>query len=238
MSPRRRRVAPRLIGRTALVATLLAAAFAPAALATGTGQSPALVGVIGHWTDVTDGGPAITVDGTKWSGQTSTVDVSAMGKRIFGSTVSDLLLSNWSAGGAFPLAIAPGVANFTDGTVRVQFKLVGGASDQNAGIVFALNPNGEYLYARYNTKDGDLALWRYANGERAIIVHGTGTSKLALGTWHELVLTVRGRNVTATVTGVPAIQLAHTLDATPAGKVGVWVKRDAITSFRSFRVQL
>lgn len=228
-------------GRAAFAATLLGAlvsvAITPVATASAAWQSPALVGVVGHWTDVLEGGAAITVDGTKWSGQTSTTDVASSGKRLFGSTVSETLLSNWTAGGAFPLAIAPAVANFTEGTVRVQFKMVGGASDQNAGIVFALNPNGEYLYARYNTKDGDLALWRFTNGERALIVHGTGTSKLALGAWHELVLTVRGRNLTATVTGVPAIQLAHTLDAAPAGKVGVWVKRDAITTFRSFSVQ-
>jgi hypothetical protein len=28
--------------------------------------------------------------------------------------------------------------------------------------------------------------------------------------------------------------LAHTLEAPPAGRVGVWVKRDAVTSFRDF----
>ena len=136
----------------------------------------------------------------------------------------------------FPLAIAPTPSSVSDGVIRVQFKLVGGASDQNAGIVFALAPNGEYLYARYNTKDGDLALWRYANAERTVIAHGAGTSKLPLGQWHELVLTVQGRRIDAAISGTPSVTLTHTLESNPSGRVGVWVKRDALTSFKNFRV--
>lgn len=79
----------------------------------------------------------------------------------------------------------------------MQFKLVAGASDQTAGVVFDLRSNGEYLYVRYNTKDGDLALWKYADGERHLIVHGTGKGQLSLGAWHELVVTVRGRELSA-----------------------------------------
>jgi hypothetical protein len=126
------------------------------------------------------------------------------------------------------------VRNFTGGTLRVQFKMIGGASDQNAGVAFNVSPDGEYLYARYNTKDGDLALWRFRNGERELIVHGTGTAKLALGEWHELVVTIRGTSLSASIAGNATLALKHTLDAAPSGRVGVWVKRDAVTAFRRF----
>ena len=100
--------------------------------------------------------------------------------------------------------------------------------------MFNLQPTGEYLYARYNTKDGDLALWRFANGERQLIVHGTGTVKLPLMEWHELVVTIRDREVSALIDGKPSVELKHTLDAAISGRVGLWVKRDAVTAFRNF----
>ena len=197
--------------------------------------STGLTGVVGHWTEVAAGPPTITVDGTKWSGTTSADALLRASLQLFGAP-NDVFVRNGSAEGAFPLAVASAVKQFTGGSVRVQFSMLGGASDQNAGIAFNLQPTGEYLYVRYNTKDGDLALWRYANGERQLIVHGTGAAKLPLDTWHELVVTVRGREVSASIDGVPSVQLAHMLEATISGRVGLWVKRDAVTAFRNFSV--
>ena len=210
--------------------------------------STGLQGVIGHWTEVaeglpiivvdgkrTQGIPTITVDGTKWSGKTTADALQRASLSLFGGA-NELFVRNGSADGAFPLAVASAVGQFTGGTLRVQFSMLGGASDQNAGVVFNLQPTGEYLYARYNTKDGDLALWRFANGERQLIVHGTGSAKLPLEEWHELVVTIRDRELSASVDGVPALQLKHTLDTAISGRVGLWVKRDAVTAFRNFRV--
>lgn len=195
------------------------------------GQSAGLVGVVGQWSTTADS--ALTVDGAAWSGKTADSTLRRVGGSIFGAT-SDGLIRNGSAPGAFPIAIANGVRSFTGGTLRVQFKMIGGASDQNAGIAFNITPDGEYLYARYNTKDGDLALWRYRNGERELIVHGTGAAKLALGDWHELVVTIRGTSLSASIANNATLALKHTLDAAPSGRVGVWVKRDAVTAFRRF----
>ena len=194
-----------------------------------------LVGVIGSWADSTTTPPSITVDGTTWSGTTTAGQLTRASERLFG-TVSADFARNGSAAGAFPLAVHAATSTFGNGTLRVQFNMRGGASDQNAGIVFGLRPNGEYLYARYNTKDGDLALWRFVNGERQLIVHGTGTSALALGAWHELVVTINDRTISASITGNSTVSLRHTLDSAPTGRVGVWVKRDAVTSFRNFGV--
>lgn len=200
----------------------------------GQAQAAGLVGIVGQWSVTADS--ALTVDGAGWSGKTIDADLRRVAMPVFG-TVSDGLIRNSTAPGAFPFAVASGITNFTAGTLRVRFKMIGGASDQNAGIAFNLTPNGEYLYARYNTKDGDLALWRFANGERALIVHGTGASQLPLGQWHELVVTIRGTSMTASIAGNTTLALTHTLEAAPSGRVGVWVKRDAVTAFRDFRAQ-
>ena len=196
-------------------------------------RTTGLTGVIGHWTESVDSTAIITVDGAKWSGQTPVAELTRASVQWFGSA-SDAFVRNGSAVGAFPLAVASHVARFTSGTLRVQFKMISGASDQNAGLVFDLAPTGEYLYARYNTKDGDLALWRFVNGERQIIVHGTGARQLALGTWHELVVNINGRALDVSVKGDTTLKLTATLDRVPTGRVGLWVKRDAVTAFRSF----
>jgi hypothetical protein len=211
------------------------AAFLTVPLTAGAQASTGLVGAIGHWTEVAGEPPTITVDGTKWSGTTTPDALLRSSLQLFGAP-NDVFARNGSAAGAFPLAVASAVRQFTGGTLRVQFNMLGGASDQNAGIAFNLQPTGEYLYARYNTKDGDLALWRYANGERTLIVHGTGSAKLPLNEWHELVVTIRGQALGASISGVPSVQLTHTLEAAVSGRVGLWVKRDAVTAFRNFSV--
>jgi hypothetical protein len=163
-------------------------------------QRPAFVAVIGSWSSVQDDGPTFNVDGERWSGQTPRSDLEAAGRSLF-STIGEPFLANGSAPEAFPLAVWRDVPAFSDGTIRVQFKLVAGRSDQTAGIVFGLQPSGEYLFLRYNTKDGNLAIWGFSGGARRVIARGTATAQLPLNGWHELVVTISGANVTGSVDG-------------------------------------
>lgn len=200
-------------------------------------QPPAtgLVPVAGHWTVVDDSGAALRGDGERWSGETPRAELLATSQALFGSATARFA-DNLGGSGAFPLAVWREVPDFREGTIRVRFKLVGGKSDQNAGIVFALQPSGDYLYVRYNTKDGDVALWEFTDGARKVIAHGETSAQLGLGAWHELELRLSGRTVTGSVNG-GALRLVHTLDRAVAGRVGVWTKRDAVTVFRGYRVE-
>jgi hypothetical protein len=195
---------------------------------------PALVGIVGHWTPVNDGGPALKVDGSAWSGQTARADLEKAARPIFSNANAEFL-ANHAGAASFPIAVWSGTGNFTEGTVSVGFKMIGGASDQNAGIVLGLQPTGEYLFVRYNTKDGDIAIWRFADGKREVIAHGEPAPKLALNAWHELTVSVSGNKLKAAVTGQP-VTFEHVLDKPLTGRVGVWTKRDAITAFRNYRV--
>lgn len=192
-----------------------------------------LVGITGHWTASDDGGPTLTVDGTKWSGTTDSSTLIRASTQFFGAS-NPVFISNGVAAGAFPLAVAPAVQQFSTGTLRVRFKLIGGASDQNAGIVFGLQPDGSYHYLRYNTKDGDLALWAYADGARRNIAHGEAKHQFALGNWQTLEVQIDGTTLTARVAGDSGLRFTHTLASVPTGRVGVWVKRDAVTAFQGF----
>jgi hypothetical protein len=128
-----------------------------------------------------------------------------------------------------------GVTAFSHGVLRVQFKLLGGESDQTAGIAFGITPAAEYYYARYNTKDGNVALWQFVNGDRKRILDGADHLQLPLGTWHELKVDVRGAKVIATVGD--KLRLEHTLPGPISGRVGFWTKRDSISAFKSFSVR-
>lgn len=194
-----------------------------------------LVPVIGHWSRGDEGGPTLTVDGEKWSGASTRAEIDARTKPLWALT-TEKFLTHATAADAFPLAVASNVSGFTRGTASVQFKMLGGKSDQNAGIVFGLVPSElDYYFVRYNTKDGDVALWRYSDGKRAVIAHGEpAATKLPLGVWHTLTLRLDGKRVT--VAANDSITLTHDLPGPVSGRVGLWTKRDAVTSFRNFLV--
>ena len=138
-----------------------------------------------------------------------------------------------AAPGAFPLAITRDIKEFKAGKLSVQFKLVSGATDQTAGILFNLKPDGSYTYARYNTKDGNVAVWKFENGARTVLMHGAAHEQLPLNVWHTLDVEVNGLTVTATANG--RLSVIHRLDAPATGRVGVWTKTDSVTAFRLFQ---
>lgn len=198
------------------------------------GPSSPLSGVVGHWSDTTVDMPALVANGEQWSGQHERAELEQASRRLFGA-VDDSFIANTSAAGAFPFAVAAGIESFTSGTLSTQFNLIGGTSDQIAGVLFGLRPTGEYFYVRYNTKDGNVAVWKFAGGERTVLKHGDVHRQLPLGAWHQLVVEVRGRQVRGYIAGDTTISVEHTLEVDPVGRVGVWAKRDAITAFRDFR---
>jgi hypothetical protein len=199
----------------------------------GRGSASGVVGVVGHWVEQVDGDtPVIRVDGRP--GQVPpAAEVERISASLFGR-VEPAFVANATAPGAFSLAVLPRPASFSEGTYRAGFRLVSGATDQTAGLVFDLRPNGEYLYARYNTKDGNLALWRFANGTREVIAHGEQHVQLPLGAWHEIAITITGTRLVATVNST--LRFEQVLPRRVEGRVGFWTKRDSVTMFKDVRV--
>jgi hypothetical protein len=198
------------------------------------GTTPLPTPIIGNWTTITDSGaPFLVVNGERWDGRANAAELTRWSRELFGA-VSGPFVEYGEGERSYPLAVVREVPGFTEGTLRVGFRMMGGASDQNAGIVFGLQQSGDYYYARYNTKDGDVALWRYVNGQREVLKHGEAHVQLPLGTWQELVVAIQDRQVRVHVSGHDSVRVVHELSARPAGRVGLWVKRDAITAFRAF----
>ena len=175
----------------------------------GASQRPPLAvdPLVGYWSSRVEAGETVIVaDARRWNTERATTP--------------------------FPVAAVKGIDDFRSGVLSVKFRLVAGESDQIAGLAFGLAPDGTYYYARYNTKDGNVALWRFVNGDRQRVVDGSDHLQLALNQWHELRVEISGPRVIATVNG--KLRIEHTLAAPVSGRVGFWTKRDSVTEFKEF----
>ena len=141
----------------------------------------------------------------------------------------------WTAKEGYPLALFRNPRSFSNGTAMVDFKLLKGGDDYSGGIVFGHTGGTTYYYARYNTKDGDVAIWRMDGPKRTVLSHGDAKEQLAKDAWHTLELAVDGRKVRASVNG-GKLAVEHELDAPVTGRLGLWTKTDVTTAFRNLRV--
>lgn len=189
----------------------------------------AIAPVVGHWEEINDeGAPAFVADARKWDGR-SGPDLRALARRLF-ERPQDAFARHMDPATAFPFAVVTGTGGFTGGTLRGRFKLIGGESDQIAGFAFDVQPDGNYHYVRYNTKDGNIAIWEFTGGKRNVLKHGEHHAQLPLGQWHELVIHVDGRRVRGEMRGGFVVE--HELPRPVSGRLGLWAKRDAVTAFR------
>jgi hypothetical protein len=192
-----------------------------------------IVPVVGHWEHAGGGESAVTSDPRKWDGR-SGPNLDAVARSLFADP-RPVFAKNAAPATAFPLAVVKSVETFSEGTLRVRFKLVGGEPDQTAGLAFGIGPAADYVYVRYNTKDGNLAVWEFVDGARKVLMHGAEHVQLPLDTWHELTVRIAGRRVTGTVNG--KLKVEHDLAQPVSGRVGFWAKRDAVSAFKDFVVQ-
>lgn len=195
---------------------------------------PGVVAVVGQWIQEQDGSDAIVrVNGVPGTAP-SKAEIQKSATSLFGR-LDPAFAENAGSPTAFSLGVVSNVPRFTGGTFRARFKLVSGESDQTAGLVFDLEPNGEYLYARYNTKDGNLALWRFVKGNREAIAHGEQHVQLPLNVWHELAVTVTGGRLVIEANN-GTLRFEHPLPEPVDGRIGFWTKRDSVTLFKDVRV--
>lgn len=197
----------RKLARAAMVVLVAASASGAALAQAGLAVDP----LVGHWEVGRDGSEDIVVaDARKWK-------------------------TDKAAATPFPVAAVRGVENFSTGVLSVKFKLIGGESDQIAGLVFGMSPQARtYYYVRYNTKDGNIALWEF-EGDRRRILEGKEHLQLPLDQWHDIRIEVRGTKLTSSING--RLHLEYTLPHPVSGRVGFWTKRDSITAFKDFSLK-
>ncbi len=117
----------------------------------------------------------------------------------------------------------------------MRFKLLGGALDQCAGILFNLKPNGGYLAVRFNGKEDNLELWTFDKGKRSFVKKGVKDVHIPFKEWHAIKIAVHGTQLEGYLDNEKLLD--YTLAAPVAGKVGVWSKTDSISEFGEYMVK-
>lgn len=189
---------------------------------------------VGNWVVVDDGGrKRLSVNGSRWARGQPSAGLADKARALYGERYAEFL-DNVRSYAYFPIAVANVPADFQEGTITVQFKGLAGRIDQAAGILFNVQPNGDYLTLRANCLEDNLVLFKYERGSRSSVkwIRNTPTPS---GQWHELRLTVKGRQVDGWLDGVR--YLTHDLPAPVSGRVGLWSKADSVVYFDDFRVE-
>lgn len=198
-------------------------------------EPTSFVVLAGNWTVAADGNARVLrVDGTNWKVGTPPNSLSDKAATLFPASAA-AFEKRVLEGLQFPYGVTRQIDSFANGELSVDFRLVGGASDQFASLLFGLTEDANHYAYRYNTKDGDTALWKVVDGQRERLHHGGIPVKVALGEWRTLRLRIAGTQLTGLVDDTQA--LTFTLPAAVSGRVGLWSKADSVTDYRNFRAQ-
>jgi hypothetical protein len=222
--------------RIAALCTLLGAPLAAQTISLANereGREPkAFLPMVGHWVIATDEGKKVVmVDGRTWKRGQPSGGLADKARDLYGASHEEFI-DNVKAFAYFPIAVARDVPNFTDGTLSVKFKMIGGTLDRCAGILFNVKPNGDYLAIRFNGTEDNLVLWKFVNGTRSFVKRGTKNAPLELGTWHEIKVVTKGTSVQGYLDG--ELYVEATWDTPISGKVGLWSKTDSMSEFADF----
>lgn len=189
---------------------------------------------VGNWVVVEDGGRnRLSVNGSRWaSGQTS-AGLADKARALYGERYAEFL-DNVRSYAYFPITIMNDHKEFREGTITVKFKGVAGRINQAAGILFNVQPNGDYLILRANCLEDNLVLFKYDRGSRSSVkwIRNTPTPS---GQWNELKLKVEGKRISGWLNG--KLYLTHELNVPVSGRIGLWSKADSIVYFDDFSVE-
>ena len=217
--------------------------------------------MVGTWIVAQDGRErVIMVDGRPWvaSKDNPSKLLLQTARKLYG-TSNEELMDNAKQFAYYPVAVLRSVDTFSNGTISVKFKTMGGDADRCSGILFNVKQNGDWLAVRYNDTENNVALWEFHNGIRRNIKFSDRTKPFMLdrNAWHELKMTVEGADFKAWLDGNLALEYAlgsapSSARGTPnpdllpannavlrppvAGKVGLWSKTDSTRAFKDFMV--
>ena len=258
------------VGSTTLVAGLMLISLAASPLRVDlsneqVGKPPATFEpMVGTWLIAQDGTEKVVmVDGRPWvaSKDNPTKLLIESARRLYG-TSNEELMDNAKQFAYYPVAILKGVTAFSNGSLSVKFKTIGGDADRASGILFNVKPNGDWLAIRYNDTEHNVALWEFHNGIRRPIKFSDRSKPFPLdrAAWHDLQMTVDGADFKATLDGALALEYTFGTDPAPgrggaaphpdlfpannpvvrppiAGGIGLWAKTDSTSYFKDYVVE-
>ena len=196
-------------------------------------EPKSFLSVVGVWRIETDGNnKVLVVDGRQWKEGQAAAGIADKARALYGERYAEFL-DRVQAFAYFPYSVAKDVADFRSGEIALRFKGISGRIDQGAGILFNLQPNGDYLAIRANPLENNLVLWKFEKGKRSSVkwIRNTPTPTR---TWHDLKLRVAGNKVEGYLNGERYLE--HVLPAPVVGRVGLWSKADSYVYFDDYTV--
>ena len=189
----------------------------------------------GFWSVASqDGRPVLVEDGSQWQGSGLANSLADQARAIYGDRWAEFV-DDLAETAYFPLAVFGAVENFSNGTVSMRFKILGGNLDQDAGLAFNIQPNGDFMALRSDTEENNLLLYQWVQGQ-AMPLKRVERVPTTLGEWHEQTLVVSGTHVSGLLDG--NVYLDATLDAPVSGQVGLWSKTDTVVLFDRFSITI
>lgn len=137
-----------------------------------------------------------------------------------------------NSGSTYNLLFSP-LPKIRDGLVSVRMRADRGVEDQGGGLVWrALDANNYYI-VRWNPLESNLRLYKVIDGVRTQLA---STDQRFGDGWHRLDVNFEGRQFEISVDGREILAYADGTIAS-AGRVGLWTKADAVTSFDDFEAR-
>src|SRR5438270_552543 len=192
---------------------------------------------VGFWSIATNGvdsKPVLFEDGTQWAGSQSANNFANQAQAVYGARWNEFI-DDLPGTAYFPIAIFNKVPSFTSGTITTRLASVGGNLDQDAGIMFNYQANGDMMALRIDMLESNMKLYQWVNGQPTVVKLATNIPA-AMARWHDLsaVVSNQGTHVVGVVDGLKFLEADLT---TPiSGGVGVWAKSDTVVLFDSFSV--
>ena len=197
-------------------------------------QPQSFVPVVGNWLIGVDGDDRVlVVDGRRWQEGQPAAGIADRARTIYGERYAEFL-DSVTAFAYYPYAVATGIDDFREGEISLRFKPIDGRIDQGMGILFNLQPNGDYLTVRANALENNLVLWKFEKGKRSSVKWVKDTPSLSHD-WHDLRVVVKGRTIEAYLDG--KLYLTDTWTAPISGRIGVWSKADSVVYVDDFTVR-
>ncbi|MFZ5893652.1 MAG: hypothetical protein ACOY0T_21495 [Myxococcota bacterium] len=196
--------------------------------------APDFEAVVGDWYVAREfGAQGLKVDGSKWRNGTPSANIADQAKRLYGERYAEFL-DGVKAFAFFPFAVWQGDVPSGDLRISVRFYPNAGRVDQAAGIAFAILPDGTYRGVRANALEDNVLYFKVVKGKRTIIdtVRNVPTPTHS---WHDLVVELRGKHVSALLDGQKRFEKA--LETEPVGRIGLWSKADSEVLFDDFKVE-
>ncbi len=122
-----------------------------------------------------------------------------------------------------------------DVELSVAFKAVAGKKDQGGGFVWRYQDANNYYICRMNPLEDNYRVYKVVNGKRSTQFQDA-TVKVPLNEWHTLKVTMMGDHIQCYLDGKKYLDVKDD-SIKNAGRVGLWTKADAQTSFDSFQVR-